>query len=146
MRHSAVTMTELVRQRSPAEWDVLFCSDMLNLAEFAGLASDRIGSIPAVAYFHENQLTYPTQFPNERDLHLAFTNFTTALAADNVWFNSQFHLDDFLLHLRDWLRRMPDHRPLVEAEQIRAKARVFPPSISASSSRMPRPAGRLRIV
>jgi hypothetical protein len=58
----------------------------------------------------------------ERDHHFAFTNLTTALAANAVWFNSAFHRDALLAALPDWLRRMPDHAPLAAVDAVRAKA------------------------
>ena len=43
MRHAAVTLADRVRKELAAgrRWERLLCSDMLNLAEFLGLASDR---------------------------------------------------------------------------------------------------------
>ena len=131
MRHAAVTLAEQVAQRigQGAGWDLVFCTDMLNLAEFLGLAPPRLRKIPSVAYFHENQLTYPVQAPDARDLHFAFTNLTTALAATSVWFNSAYHRDQFLEALDRWLRRLPDHAPRHAAKAIRDKSEIQPPGI-----------------
>jgi len=131
MRHAAVSFAERVKELDAdgGGWDVVFCTDMLNLAEFRGLALDSIARLPAVAYFHENQLTYPSQEYDERDLHFAFTNMLTGLAADQVWFNSAFHRDEFLAALEQMLRRMPDHQPLSAVEHIRGRASIFPPGI-----------------
>ena len=148
MRHAAVTFTERVTERLAAteSWDALFCSDMLNLAEFLGLAPDPIRSLPSVVYFHENQLTYPFRCQTERDYHFGFTNMTTALAATAVWFNSAFHRDDFLGALADVLKRMPDYQPLDTPQQIRAKSSIHPPGITEFPPRDPRPPGPLRIL
>ncbi|GAG23563.1 unnamed protein product, partial [marine sediment metagenome] len=83
MRHASVTFAESARQRGAADrpWNVLFASDMLNLAEFLGLAEEAVRRVPAVAYFHESQFTYPVRRSDARDLHFALTNTTTALAA-----------------------------------------------------------------
>ena len=80
MRHAAVTFASDVAgsMKDGRQWDVLFCSDMLNLAEFAALAPPSVQRLPKVVYFHENQLTYPTRFPQERDYQFAITNMTTA--------------------------------------------------------------------
>jgi len=110
MRHAALTCAEAVRERAAAgeSWDCVFASDMLNLAEFRGLAGAAVADLPAVAYFHENQLTYPVEHPSAFDYHFAFTNLVTAAAADRVWFNSAYHREDFLAELRRFLRRMPE--------------------------------------
>ena len=62
MRHGAITLAAEAGKRLAAgqSWDVLLCSDMLDLAQFRGLALSSIHAMPAVAYFHENQLS-PTR-------------------------------------------------------------------------------------
>jgi len=145
MRHAAVTFADQLRGESPGAWDVLVCSDMLNLAEFKGLCPPA-AALPAVAYFHENQLTYPVRHDEPRDLHFALTNMTTALAATEVWFNSAFHRDSFLAALDEWLHRMPDHQPTGAVESIRARSSIHPPGIDEFPPRPPRAPGPLRVL
>ncbi len=127
MRHAAVTFSR--QPPDPQDHDILFCTDMLNLAEFRGLCSAELRRLPTVAYFHENQLTYPTQQADERDLHFAYSNLTTALAADAVWFNSAFHRREFLSALPEFLKRMPDHSHLDSVADIEAKSAIQSPGI-----------------
>jgi len=131
MRHSAVTFAKEVTKRSESgeTWDVIFCSDMLNLAEFMGLLRSDVRDLPSVVYFHENQLTYPVRFESERDFQFAMTNLTTALAATKLWFNSSFHRDSFLEALGAFFGRMPDFQPTEEAKQLREKSFVYPPGV-----------------
>ena len=131
MRHAAVTFAGEVQKSldEVSSWDVLFCTDMLNLAEFRGLCPASVRELPAVVYFHENQLTYPNRDASGRDLHFAFTNLTTALAAEAVWFNSAFHRENFLTALEELLKRMPDFQPLDAPLHIREKSEVHPPGI-----------------
>jgi glycosyltransferase involved in cell wall biosynthesis len=148
MRHSAITFAtrtvELMEKQQ--SWDLLFCSDMLNLAEFVGLAPAGVAELPKVIYFHENQLTYPIRVEDERDYQLAMTNLTSALAADAVWFNSQFHQDSFLEALGKFLKSMPDYQPLEAVVKIRAKSSVCPPGISDFPTRRERKPGPMRIL
>ena len=148
MRHAAITFADEVRRliATGQRWDILFCSDMLNLAEFLGLAPAPVGQMPAVAYFHENQLTYPVRCESERDYHYVLTNVTTALAADRVWFNSAFHRDSLLEALSPFLERMPDNQPMDAIQRIRAKSDVRPPGIEEFPARGPRPPGPTRIL
>jgi len=148
MRASAIEFAYEVNRRlgQGQTWDVIFCSDMLNLAEFLGLAGPKLRKIPAVVYFHENQLTYPSRFEQERDNHFAMTNMTTALSAVSVWFNSSFHRDDFLSALKSFLRRMPDHRPLDAIEDVRKKSSVYPQGIESFAVRKKRPSVPIRIL
>lgn len=136
MRHAAITLAEEAADRvsQGQSFDVLFCTDMLNLAEFLGLCPPAIRELPRVAYFHENQLTYPRRTSDDRDLHFAFTNLTTALAASEVWFNSAFHRDEFFEGFADWLPRLPDFQPLSALEEIRNKSAVRSPGVQATDS------------
>ena len=148
MRHAAWTFAQEVRERASTgeAWDVIFASDMLPLAEFQGLAPSSTAELPAVVYFHENQLTYPVRCESERDLHFAMTNLITACAADSVWFNSYFHRDDLLAAAERFLRRMPDHPSLEMVDAIRAKASVQPPGIESFPSTCEPESGALHIV
>jgi glycosyltransferase involved in cell wall biosynthesis len=148
MRHGAITFADQLRQLTEQgqDWDMVFCSDMLNLAEFRGLASGTIRDLPTIAYFHENQLTYPVRFESERDYQFAVTNMTTALAADSVWFNSGFHRDSFLGALSEFLQRMPDYQPFGAVERIASKSQVRYPGISDIARCSERKAGPLRIL
>jgi len=148
MRHAAVTFADEVRDRAQQgqRWNALFCSDMLNLAEFRGLVGNALGALPTVCYFHENQLTYPVRFEHERDYQFAMTNMTSALAADAVWFNSAFHRDSFLAALEGFLKRMPDHQPTDAIDDIRLKTHIHPPGISPWPERAERQPGPLHIL
>jgi glycosyltransferase involved in cell wall biosynthesis len=148
MRHSAITFAKQVADsfEKGLSCDILLCSDMLNLAEFTALVPIQIASLPKVVYFHENQLTYPVRVEDERDYQFAMTNFTSALAADAIWFNSRFHLDSFLAALVKFLKSMPDNQPIREVEEIRDKSSVFPPGIEDLPQRPSRKPGPMRIL
>jgi glycosyltransferase involved in cell wall biosynthesis len=133
MSHAAITFSNELKKQPTNDYDVLFCTDMLNLAEFIGLAPKHIQQLPRIIYFHENQLTYPDKTSKHKDLRYAFINFTSALAADEVWFNSAWHRDDFLGSLEHWLTRMPDFRPRDEIKAIYAKSKIHSPGIETKS-------------
>lgn len=101
MRHAAITFAEQVASCPNTHFDAIFCSDMLNLAVFRGLAPQPISKLPTVVYFHENQLTYPDNSRTQRDYHYAFDNFQTLLAADQAWFNSDYHRTEITQSKRD---------------------------------------------
>lgn len=150
-RHSAVWFAEQLRADpldtgSPPP-EALFCTDMLNLAEFLGLCPPFCRNLPAIVYFHESQLTYPNRSDHDRDLHFAYSNFTTALAADQLWFNSRYHRDVFLTEIRSFLRRMPDRHQLHLMDRIESKSEVQPPGVSlVDGAGRRREPGPLRIV
>ena len=124
MRHAAVEFARRVERRPLP--DVILTSEFLNVAEFVGLLPRPWQDVPRVVYFHENQLTYPVADERERDYHYAFTHLTSVLAADQAWFNSAFHRDEFFVALEALLRRMPDYRPLAQLRRARRKSSVMP--------------------
>ncbi|MEM9595221.1 MAG: DUF3524 domain-containing protein [Acidobacteriota bacterium] len=148
MRHGALTLAQEAARRAAAgdAWDLVWCSSMLSLAEWKGLAPAHLASLPSAVYFHENQLTYPVRQEDARDFHFAFSHLTTCLAADGVWWNSAFHRDEMTEALIALMGRMPTHRPVAEARSILQKSRVLPPGVAPSPPRPPRRPGPLRLV
>jgi glycosyltransferase involved in cell wall biosynthesis len=138
MRGAAITMAAEARRlaeemRVPGDgheaplWDLVFASTFVNLAEFRGLAGARISAIPAIVYFHENQLVYPNRHEAEWDYQFPLTNITSALSADRCIFNTRWNLERFLVEAPPFLKRFPDHHPRGVAERIGAKSTVLAP-------------------
>jgi glycosyltransferase involved in cell wall biosynthesis len=148
MRHGAWTFAAQIRERAARgeRWDLLFASSMVDLAQLRGLAPGAIGALPAVVYFHENQLTYPVRVEDERDLHFGLTHFTSALAADECWFNSAFHRDIFLAAARALFDRLPAPRPHQELDAIAARCEVRYPGVDSPPPVPHRTPGPARIL
>jgi glycosyltransferase involved in cell wall biosynthesis len=93
---------ELAAQARAIErnFDLLVVSDMLDLPAFLALTRPRFAHTPVLAYFHENQFTYPRIRGTKFNSWFGQINYLTALAADAVAFNSEFHRQDFLGALR----------------------------------------------
>jgi len=127
MRHSALHFAEQLTDADT--YDILFCSDMLNLTEFLSLCPPAIRDLPRLVYFHENQLTYPLPEGHRRDFHTAYMNFTTALCSTETWFNSAYHRDEFYTGMHRWMKRMPDYPPQKAIDQAEQKSRVMHPAI-----------------
>lgn len=106
--------------------DLILASDMLNLPLFLSLAGQPLAHVPVAFYFHENQLTYPLQPGEKRDLHYAFINTVSALRADAVFFNSGYHLEAFFDELPRLLKHFPDYNELWLVDSLRARSRVLP--------------------
>lgn len=132
MRGGAVTLARLARQLAERP-DLVVASDMLDLATFRALAPAVLADVPAAVYFHENQLTYPLPPGRSRDLSFAWINYTSAMAANVVLFNSAFHRDEFLNALPALLGRYHDYRELESIETIAAKSHVLPPGVDLAS-------------
>ena len=129
MHGGAVT---LARKFNNMKWgpDLILATDMLDLTTFLSLTREKSHNIPTEIYFHENQLSYPWS-PKDRDIqknrdnHYRFINYASALAADRVFFNSEFHMNSFLDALRPFLKHFPDHNELDSVNIIRNKSSVL---------------------
>jgi len=148
MHGAAITLARrMADNRAGTAPDVVLCSDMLDLAAFAGLARRRLRHTALVAYFHENQLGYPDQ-PIEagwtesrsrrtanaaRDFHYPFTNLTTCLAADEVWWNSRFNLESFLTRLPGMLGAMPDFHERGSPKRVADRSKVVRVGVDLAS-------------
>ena len=130
MHGGAITLAQRFLQQN-SEPDLIIATDMLDLTTFLALTRQRTAHLPTVVYFHENQLTYPWSPTDQdtksfRDQHYAFINVASATAADEVWFNSQYHHDAFTQVLPKFLNQYPDHRNAETASIISAKSQVLP--------------------
>jgi glycosyltransferase involved in cell wall biosynthesis len=111
--------------------DLILATDMLDLTTFLALTREKTAGKPVAVYFHENQLSYPWSGEDpdtglERDVHYGFINYTTALAADAVLFNSAFHLKSFLSELPGMLDSFPDYNEPETVAEILTKSSVLP--------------------
>ncbi|GLH15535.1 uncharacterized protein GBIM_19972 [Gryllus bimaculatus] len=77
------------------QFDVIFASSVLNLAEFIALRPD-LTRCRKILYFHENQLVYPIQHVKERDFQYGYNQILSCLVADKVVFNSNYNMMSFL--------------------------------------------------
>ncbi|MBR9919970.1 MAG: DUF3524 domain-containing protein [Bacteroidetes bacterium] len=114
---------------SEHKYDLFLVSDMLDLCTFLALWQKSGKMVPRIAmYFHENQITYPWSPDDqivERNEQYGFINYTSALAADVLFFNSDFHRMDFLKSLPAFLRKYPDYKGLKNIPKIEAKAKTL---------------------
>lgn len=154
MRGAAITMAEqaasLAASTGPggAPFDLVFASTFLNLAEFRGLVGAPIAQVPAIVYFHENQLVYPNRHTAEWDFQFPLTNITSALSAQRCIFNTHWNLDEFVREVPGFIREFPDNHPKGLAERIAEKSVVLAPPFEpdAFDSAPVTRAGRCRIV
>ncbi len=105
---------------------VIFASSMLDLPLYRVLRGPQEARVPAIVYFHENQLTYPLPEGVTRDLGYGWKNLTTALAADRVLFNSAYHRAEFMEAAAALLERLPHEVPQGLVEDVAARSRCWP--------------------
>ncbi|HKL89165.1 MAG TPA: DUF3524 domain-containing protein [Salinibacter sp.] len=127
MEGGGVTLAKKVRSvvEDGFQPDLIFATDMVNVPAVLSLARPELQDVPVVLYFHENQLTYPLPPDRERERAYAITNYLSALAADRVVFNSQFHFDEFIDALPQLLRDFPDFTNMHTVRDLREKSTVL---------------------
>ena len=107
-------------------FDFLLVSDMLDLAAFLALTRPRFERVPVLLFMHENQLTYPRLRGTKLNSWFGQINYLSALAADRVAFNSEYHRQDFLGALEE-LEQQPNNWLTTDGiGAIRGKSTVLP--------------------
>ncbi len=112
--------------------DVILASEMMDIALWRSLTFHC--DIPLYLYFHESQFTYPAS-PHDRDhalkrdQHYAFLNYSSALVADVIVFNSNYHRTAFIQALPPFLSQFPGSKALPDGALLRNKSRVISPGI-----------------
>lgn len=129
MHEAAVSLAEEFNTAGKS-YDRIIVSDMLDLTTFKAFIGPQ-GQTEFILYFHENQLTYPWS-AQDRDSarggnrHYAWINFVSALAADELWFNSEYHRQSFLSALKLFLKAYPDRRGMRRIEGLAGKSKTVP--------------------
>ncbi len=129
MRLAAPYFADRLGKYQQPAWDLVLASSYVDVACLRGLAPAWFSTLPLSVYFHENQFAYPVRREEERDLHFALTNWTTALAADRLGFNSRHNLDTFLAGCAKLRRLAADMALDNDLEQIRSKSVVLHPGL-----------------
>ncbi len=119
--------------------DLILATDMLDLTTFLAMIRNETHDIPTAVYFHESQFTYPkspddTDIRNKRDNHYGFINYTSALCADKVIFNSNYHKTIFLSSLAEMLSKFPDHKNSEGVGEVEHKSTVLPVGLELESA------------
>ena len=134
MQHSAIHFASEIKKLNET-YDTIICTDLVNVALLRGLLhnSDRdqwYHTPPYILYFHENQITYPwsatdPDIVQKRDNHYGWINYTSALSADRIYYNSDFHRKDFLEALVPFLDQFPDETPEEIIQNISRKSKTL---------------------
>ena len=125
MRRGAIELAEQFRDTG-GTFDVVVATDMLDLPLFLALTRPRLMDVPLLYYLHENQLTYPRLQGTKLNSWFGQVNYASALAADAVAFNSEFHRREFLGALRTLEGQPTNWLAPQTVERIAAKSQVLP--------------------
>ncbi|MEA1967256.1 MAG: DUF3524 domain-containing protein, partial [Thermodesulfobacteriota bacterium] len=123
MQGAALSFSKIVKNLDI--YDGIIATDMMNLSDFIALAGPAIP--PVLVYFHENQFTYPLSNGEKMNYQFGITNMTTALCADKVIFNSEFHRNEFFSGVAKYTNTRPDARTAWVKDEIEKKSEVIYP-------------------
>lgn len=97
---------EIAQQIDDIEsFDLVFCTDLINLGELKSLVPGTFP--PVVLYYHENQHSYPPEEGRSPDFHIRWIDFSNALTAEKLVFNSHFQMNSFIDALPNFLKEIP---------------------------------------
>jgi glycosyltransferase involved in cell wall biosynthesis len=122
--------------RLDEDYDLLIATSMTDLSALRGFKPG-LAVVPTTVYFHENQFAYPDsgqQFPSVEPKML---NLYTALAADQIVFNSVYNRDSFLEGAADLLKKLPDQIPPGLIEKISDTSMILPVPLREQSIQKP---------
>jgi glycosyltransferase involved in cell wall biosynthesis len=115
-----------------AQFDAILCSSFIDVATLRVLLAGEGISLPVALYFHENQFAYPNRAKHSAANQFTALNFTTALAADTLAFNSNFNRETFMDGVTGYLKKATDMDILSRVDELREKSHVLYPGIDFS--------------
>jgi glycosyltransferase involved in cell wall biosynthesis len=113
-------------------FDAILTSTFIDVAVLRSMLDSRGIRLPLAVYFHENQFNYPGQVADPGIFQFSSINFTSALCADRLAFNSSYNLDTFLAGIRRYLKKAADMKLRHLENEIRARSVVLYPGIDFS--------------
>ncbi len=114
-------------------FDCALCSSLLDAATYRSLLCKAGVRLPLGVYFHENQFAYPNQVPDPQTYQFSALNFTSALAADALAFNSGYNLNTFLTGVEHYLGKAVDMDVTDRLGELRRKSTILYPGMEYSS-------------
>jgi glycosyltransferase involved in cell wall biosynthesis len=113
-------------------FDCVLCSTFVDVAVLRVLLAQADGwndQARFCLYFHENQLTYPERNTGQANRQFAAINYTSALAADRIAFNSSYNAASFIAGCRRYLKDAADMCVLNTLTEIERKSVILYPGI-----------------
>ena len=112
--------------------DLILATSMVDLATLKGL-HPRLASIPAWCYFHENQFAYPESERQFVSIDHKMVQIYSGLAADRIFFNSNFNLTSYLDGIESLLKKKPNADSGMIRRKLEPKCEVLPIPITPIS-------------
>jgi len=131
-RNAAVTLSTEVEQvlESGFKPDLIFTTSMIDTSTLISLLPRKLRTLPVITLFHENQLHYPLRSDNgRRHIDAVLNDYKSALASDQVWWNSDYNRKTLLENLPEFFKtvRIEDTKELHRnIDKINKKSQIIP--------------------
>ena len=112
--------------------DAIIVSTMMDVAAFAGAIRHIAAGVPIVAYFHESQFTYPLSPADRVDQTYGMKNWASAVTADLVVFNSDYHRRVFREEATSLLNSFPEYKHVDRVAAVMDEALVIPVGVETT--------------
>lgn len=120
------------------EYDFIIATSMVDLATLRGLIPS-LANTPSLIYFHENQFEYPQSNKQNKSIEPQMVNLYSALAAEQLVFNSEFNRTSFFKGCDELMEKLPDYTFKDLSQRLHKKSSVIPVPISDKLFDIPRP-------
>lgn len=113
-------------------FDAVLCSTFVDVAVFRAMLFQVKGwnsRARILTYFHENQFDYPLRFADPSRHQFTSINLHSALASDDIAFNSHHNRDTFLQGCRTVLKKVTDMGLPDLVPAVMGKSRILHPGI-----------------
>jgi len=109
--------------------DGVICSTFLDVATYRAILALQGVNLPIAVYCHENQFAYPNRVRDPSWFQFTALNFTSALAADAIAFNSSYNRDTFFDGVAGYLNKAADMEIVYKVEELKRKSVVLYPGL-----------------
>jgi glycosyltransferase involved in cell wall biosynthesis len=129
IRGNPISFIEQYRSELSRDYDFVIATSMVDLATLRGLIPT-LASTPSLIYFHENQFEYPQSDKQNKSIEPQMVNLYSALAADQLIFNSEFNRSSFFKGCDELMAKLPDFTFKDLSTRLLKKSSVIPVPIA----------------
>lgn len=138
IRGNPLSFMQKYPQELAQAYDLCIATSMVDLCTLRALIPG-LNNTRCMLYFHENQFAYPASEHQRQSLEPQMVTLYSALAADQLGFNSDYNCRSFLLGVERLMQSMPDHAPRELSERLRQKSAVLPVPLEVPAEQSTKP-------
>mgnify|MGYP000075884174 FL=1 len=129
IRGNPISFMSQYSEELAQKYDFMLVTSMVDLATLKGLVPT-LSVVPSLVYFHENQFEYPKSERQKSVLEAQMVNLYSAMAADQIIFNSKFNQKTFFDGCDQLMNKLPDFTLPDLSSRLQSKSSVIPVPIA----------------